>query len=630
MRGTTPFRVVVIALLLARPMRAQTVTDLFDDSVLHEVRVTMTPADWQSLHENYLDNTYYRCRFEWRDIVLDNVGVRSRGSGTRNPLKPNLGFDFSKYVSSQRFLSLKSLVTRNFAQDPSLMREWLTMKLFTRLGLPAQRESFARLVVNGEYAGLFLLVEPVDKRYLLSRFGEDTGYLYEGAFADPPYQFEYLGDDPALYLPHLLEPKTHEDTPEGERVVAFIKTVNQASDTDFVRLVSPLADLDEFVSYLAVEQYVSEVDGFLGYAGMTNYYLYRRMADNRFTFIPWDKDNAFAITERSIWANTQGNVLARRVLAVPELRQRFLQTVAHAGEIAGGAGGWLMQERERGLALIREAALADPARVCAVDGVWQVCPWSVFEQYQSYLAQWIGARNQLVGGELTAAGFETDPAAPDYLAGAAKNLGLSNGVLTPGALGRLTMTCGMTGTQWALAWPLPLELGGVTVTLADRPVPLVGVSPGEVIFQVPWDVTLGPQPLRATWRGQAGHGINVDIRPGGWATLALTHADWRAVGESAPVRAGEWLVLFGTGLASPRVPMKTGQPAPPEPTTTAGKVTVQIGDRAARVIYAGWTPGSIGLSQIVFEVPPEMPAGPGKLVVCVNDEPGPAVMIPVR
>ena len=40
------------------------------------------------------------------------------------------------------------------------------MALFARLGLPAPREAHTRLYVNGEYAGLYSIVEAVDKVFL--------------------------------------------------------------------------------------------------------------------------------------------------------------------------------------------------------------------------------------------------------------------------------------------------------------------------------------------------------------------------------------------------------------------------------------------------------------------------------
>ena len=85
---------VSFALLMMGAARGQTIDDLFDDSILQEIRIRMDAADWGALHQNYLANTWYPCTVEWRDIRLEKVSIRSRGSGSRNPIKPALGFGF--------------------------------------------------------------------------------------------------------------------------------------------------------------------------------------------------------------------------------------------------------------------------------------------------------------------------------------------------------------------------------------------------------------------------------------------------------------------------------------------------------------------------------------------------------
>ena len=49
------------------------------------------------------------------------------------------------------------------------------MLFFRRMGLTASREAFARLIVNNQYAGLYTIVESVDKSFLSREFGEDDG-----------------------------------------------------------------------------------------------------------------------------------------------------------------------------------------------------------------------------------------------------------------------------------------------------------------------------------------------------------------------------------------------------------------------------------------------------------------------
>src|SRR6476660_2464113 len=164
----------------------------FDDSVLQEIRLNMNAKDWQTLKDNYLDNTYYPTDFRWRDQTLRNIGIRSRGTGSRSGVKPGLRVDFDRYVTDQKFVGLKSFVLRNNTQDASNLHERLSMLLFRRLGRPASREAHTKLYINDRYEGLYTIVESVDKSFLKRTFNEDEGYLYKYDYPTDaqPYFFE--------------------------------------------------------------------------------------------------------------------------------------------------------------------------------------------------------------------------------------------------------------------------------------------------------------------------------------------------------------------------------------------------------------------------------------------------------
>src|SRR5215467_13505217 len=133
--------VVTFAVCVSAP--AQTTDDLFNDSVLHEVRITMKAADWADLKVHYLDNTYYTAdNFAWKgakSASVSNITIRSRGHGSRSPLKPGLHVDFNRNVKDQTFLGLTSLDLKNNSQDPSLLHELMSMALFRRMGVVASR-----------------------------------------------------------------------------------------------------------------------------------------------------------------------------------------------------------------------------------------------------------------------------------------------------------------------------------------------------------------------------------------------------------------------------------------------------------------------------------------------------------
>jgi hypothetical protein len=51
---------VVLALLCAaRPAGAQSMDDFFDDSTVHEIRLTLNSKDWSALKQNFKENIYY-------------------------------------------------------------------------------------------------------------------------------------------------------------------------------------------------------------------------------------------------------------------------------------------------------------------------------------------------------------------------------------------------------------------------------------------------------------------------------------------------------------------------------------------------------------------------------------------
>ena len=91
----------------------------------------------------------------------------------------------------------------NLTQDFSGIKETVAMRFFTRLGMPAPRETHTRLYVNGDYAGLYALVESVDKTMMGRVFGsigdnvQNDGYLFEYNYVlGSPWRFEYEGIGP--------------------------------------------------------------------------------------------------------------------------------------------------------------------------------------------------------------------------------------------------------------------------------------------------------------------------------------------------------------------------------------------------------------------------------------------------
>jgi spore coat protein CotH len=386
--------VAIAAVLVgsAAPARAQDTAPLdaaalFDDQQLQEIRLVVNPRDWANLKADFQSNTYYAAHFVWRDRIVKNVGIRSRGTGSRSGAKPGLRVDFNRFDPSQHFLGLKSVVLRNNVQDASQLHERIALRLFARLGRPTSREAHVRLYVNDEYAGLYSVVEAVDKAFLADRFGQNDGYLYEYDYdpADTPYRFEYRGPQPAAYSPKPFKPVTHEQDPDARPIAEMVRAIAETSDADFQRTVSAYLHLEGFVAHAAVEAFLAETDGLLGDWGMNNFYLYRFQGTLVSTVIPWDKSEAFkAGVTASIWRNVDDgppstrNALMVRAMQQPALRGVYLDTLLWCAEIAdapdpaesgapGAAAGWLEREIRRAADQVREAVREDRAAPFSFD-----------------------------------------------------------------------------------------------------------------------------------------------------------------------------------------------------------------------------------------------------------------------
>jgi spore coat protein CotH len=353
-----------IALLLASslsdapPASAQTAADLFDSQTLQEIRLLINSKDLARLRSEYLGNTFYTADMEWRGTRVRNVAVRSRGSGSRNPVKLGLTIDFDRYTRNRRFLGMGSLVLDNLWQDPSMMRERLAMLMFDRLGQAAPRESFCRLFINNEYQGVYAIVEEPSGEFAERALGESGGYVFEYHWL-MPFFGEDLGDRDA-YKP-LFEPRTHEleaDATLYNPIQELFRQVNEPDDSVWRERVEAYVDLPQFITQVAIEAFVAEDDGLLGYAGMNNFYLYRPQSSSRHRMFPWDKDNAFLAADKPVMDHADENVLLRRALGYADLRELYLQVLEECARRAT-EDEWLAAEIERELTVISTAAHDD-------------------------------------------------------------------------------------------------------------------------------------------------------------------------------------------------------------------------------------------------------------------------------
>ena len=365
----TRLSAVLLAFALAPALaQAQTANDLFARTDLQRIDLWVHSADWAKLKAEFQANTYYPADLTWNGITVRNVGIRSRGRGSRSPHKPGLRVDFDRYTTSQRFIGLKSFVLDNVTQDPSGVHESVAMAFYARLGIPAPREIHTRLFVNNEYAGLYVIVESVDKDMLARVFGaigDDTqndGYLYEFKWMDD-WKFGYLGSALAEYKLRF-EPTTHESKSDEELYRPIEELIRLANNTSTDRLtadLSPRLDIAQAIRFIAAQVFLGETDGFLGGFGINNLYLYRLENSDVHVFIAWDADNTFYHPEYPTNSGINENMLMRALMSVPEYNAMFYAELRRSVELAE-ADNWLSNEITNHIQRIDTAMKEDPAK----------------------------------------------------------------------------------------------------------------------------------------------------------------------------------------------------------------------------------------------------------------------------
>ncbi len=161
-----------------------------------------------------------------------------------------------------------------------------------------------------------------------------------------------------------------------------------------------------------------------------------------------------------------------------------------------------------------------------------------------------------------------------------------------------------SGTAAAASLPLPMQLSDAKVLINGAAIPLQFVSPTQINAVVP-DALAGLVTLTvANSAGQ--HTVNLLLQPavpaiftqdqsGSGAAAAINVRTGTLVGTGAPLRAGDYVELYLTGLGdtTPQAGLEIANLTP----------TVTVEGQSCTVTFAGRAPGYAGLDQINCIIP---------------------------
>jgi uncharacterized protein (TIGR03437 family) len=592
--------------LLASTAFAQSQLNQFiDDTVVQQISLTVDPTDWATFLQNYTDNTYYHATFVWNGIS-QNIGIRQHGGGSRSPIKPNIDLNFAHYTKTQTFLGTGFLIAKANNEDASNLHEWISMKLFRKMGFPAPRESFATITVNGTLLGFYMILEHDDVAFIQRNLGESGGYLYEWQNIGDNYDFGNLGTDPSLYAGYL-DLKSNQTSPDLQTFASLVQIINQPlsntfTSDQFIAALKPFLDPQVFLAYAAAENVLGEADGLVGgIQGMNNFLLYQYQGTTSYTLTPWDKDLTFGDPGRDIFNGfTTGNlinVLAEKLIAIPAYKNIYMDQINRAAHILGGADGWANSEITREYGVINIAASNDPNKQCLTNGVLLACGATDFQTGVTVDHTFLQTRSSFVLSEIANNGYQVPTTNPAIASVSSNGLTSVSG-MSPGAL-VLVNGSGFGPTPGISQAPLPFSLVNNYVAVEGVRAALVFTTSGQIEMQVPWDIPMGDATVVVSVNGTMSNSFDSTMQATTPAVLAVTHADGTSITTQSPATGGETVVIYMTGLGAVDTEPVLGTPAP---ATILANATVppqvSLGSAPLTVFFAGLTPGTAGVYQV--------------------------------
>lgn len=268
-------------------------TGLYDDGAVRTLFLTFDAADWeQELADFYNTDVDVPATLVVDGKTYEEVGVHFRGAssyfsvpaGYKRSL--NLALDFAN--DEQTLLGYRTLNLNNANGDPSLMRAVVYEHIASQY-VPTPSANFVRVVINGEYWGVYTNVAQFNKDFLRDHFATTDGARWKvPGSPNGRGGLEYLGDDAAAYK-RLYEIKTKDTDASWKALINFTEVLNTTPAESLEAALRPMLDIDATLKFLALENALVNSDGYWTRASDYSIYL---APDGRFHIIPHDINEA--------------------------------------------------------------------------------------------------------------------------------------------------------------------------------------------------------------------------------------------------------------------------------------------------------------------------------------------------
>jgi hypothetical protein len=376
--NTAPWKLLSTPEAGGRFFRALKTGGLYDRALLRTISLTFTQGNWQAqLTSARAYSTSVYCSL----LVMDNgathagVGARYRGNtsftgfGGAAPPKKSLNLDIAFSNTNADLMGFSTVNLNNAYGDETILREPLYFNLMRQYTVcPAG--AMTRVFINGTNWGVYSCAQQENGDLMKEYFPSNNGDRWRapnmpsgGGPASGSSALGYLGNtNPASYRT-FYELKSDFHSNALPRLINAIFVLNTTPTNELRDKLEQVLAVDRWLWFLALENIFADDDSYWNKGA--DYCLYYEPESGRLHPVEHDGNEAFMAGDVSLspvqGANDPGRPVIRRLLGIPELRQRYL---AHMRTVLKesynpDAMTPLIQEYH---ALSIDAIIADPKR----------------------------------------------------------------------------------------------------------------------------------------------------------------------------------------------------------------------------------------------------------------------------
>jgi hypothetical protein len=283
--------------------RSMTNGDPFAHEAVLHLRLEIPPDALESLRQDARKDVTVVL---WEgDRAYRKVEAHLKGAtGSFRPVdgKPAITLKFA----GPHFYGLRKIHLNNSVEDPAYVNEALGGELFRSVGIPAPRTAHALVEMNGRKLGVYVVKEGFNEDFLARHFKNGRGNFYE------PVDGHDI--DRELMLQSGPGPATQDDRR------ALDAAIQETDPTVRLQKLGGLLDLDQFITFMALEVMIGHRDGYS--LARNNYRLYHDPGSGRMVFLPHGMDQLFG-KEDYPWLPRMSGLVARAVMETPVGQQKY-------------------------------------------------------------------------------------------------------------------------------------------------------------------------------------------------------------------------------------------------------------------------------------------------------------------